>query len=179
MPDLCRNGQCINTIGSFRCHCNVGYKTDFTATSCVGMTDLFSVLQMLLKSSFVIGSTSIRRETLLTTSHLITYFSVWVFQIWMSVLCLQSPVTSCVKIQRAAISAPALEDTAYNQMERPAEVGGLSEIRTSLYVYYKHLHYIFDYKAYQYHRCPTVVDYFYYCCTNKIRFSFTHFQNKS
>lgn len=36
MPDLCKNGQCINTIGSFRCHCNVGYKTDFTATSCVG-----------------------------------------------------------------------------------------------------------------------------------------------
>lgn len=40
MPDLCRNGQCINTIGSFRCHCNVGYKTDFTGTSCVGTADL-------------------------------------------------------------------------------------------------------------------------------------------
>ncbi|XP_049577285.1 fibrillin-2b isoform X1 [Syngnathus scovelli] len=35
MPNLCQNGQCINTIGSYRCHCNVGYKTDFTATSCV------------------------------------------------------------------------------------------------------------------------------------------------
>uniref|UniRef100_H2LL33 Fibrillin 2b n=1 Tax=Oryzias latipes TaxID=8090 RepID=H2LL33_ORYLA len=33
MPDLCQNGQCINTIGSFRCHCNIGYKADFTATS--------------------------------------------------------------------------------------------------------------------------------------------------
>lgn len=40
MPDLCRNGQCINTIGSFRCHCNVGYKADFTATSCVGTSAL-------------------------------------------------------------------------------------------------------------------------------------------
>uniref|UniRef100_A0A671YW41 Fibrillin 2b n=1 Tax=Sparus aurata TaxID=8175 RepID=A0A671YW41_SPAAU len=39
MPDLCRNGQCINTIGSFRCHCNVGYKTDFTATSCIDMDE--------------------------------------------------------------------------------------------------------------------------------------------
>nr|XP_046247842.1 fibrillin-2b isoform X2 [Scatophagus argus] len=39
LPDLCRNGQCINTIGSFRCHCNVGYKTDFTATSCVDMDE--------------------------------------------------------------------------------------------------------------------------------------------
>ncbi|XP_026013630.1 fibrillin-2b isoform X1 [Astatotilapia calliptera] len=39
MPDLCRNGQCINTIGSFRCHCNVGYKADFTATSCVDMDE--------------------------------------------------------------------------------------------------------------------------------------------
>lgn len=41
LPDLCRNGQCVNTIGSFRCHCNVGYKTDFTATSCVGTAALF------------------------------------------------------------------------------------------------------------------------------------------
>lgn len=47
MPDLCRNGQCINTIGSFRCHCNVGYKTDFTATSCVGTADLCHVLTTL------------------------------------------------------------------------------------------------------------------------------------
>lgn len=39
LPDLCRNGQCVNTIGSFRCHCNLGYKTDFTATSCVGTAD--------------------------------------------------------------------------------------------------------------------------------------------
>ncbi|XP_057697171.1 fibrillin-2b isoform X1 [Corythoichthys intestinalis] len=39
MPDLCLNGQCINTIGSFRCHCNVGYKTDFTATSCTDMDE--------------------------------------------------------------------------------------------------------------------------------------------
>ncbi|KAF0042112.1 hypothetical protein F2P81_005644 [Scophthalmus maximus] len=39
MQDLCHNGQCINTIGSFRCHCNVGYKTDFTATSCVDMDE--------------------------------------------------------------------------------------------------------------------------------------------
>lgn len=40
LPDLCRNGQCINSIGSFRCHCNVGYKTDFTATSCIGTAEV-------------------------------------------------------------------------------------------------------------------------------------------
>ncbi|XP_042178990.1 fibrillin-2b isoform X2 [Oncorhynchus tshawytscha] len=39
MPDLCKNGQCINTIGSFRCHCNVGYTTDFTGTSCIDMDE--------------------------------------------------------------------------------------------------------------------------------------------
>lgn len=42
--------------------------------------------------------------------------------IWMSVLCLQSPVTSCVKTPRAVISAPAPEDTACSQMERPAKI---------------------------------------------------------
>lgn len=40
-------------------------------------------------------------------------------------LCLRSPVTSCVKTQKAATSAPAPEDTAYSQMERPAKVYGV------------------------------------------------------
>lgn len=38
LPNLCKNGQCINTIGSFRCHCNLGYTTDFTGTTCIGKT---------------------------------------------------------------------------------------------------------------------------------------------
>lgn len=36
MPNLCTNGQCINTMGSFRCFCKVGYTTDISGTSCVG-----------------------------------------------------------------------------------------------------------------------------------------------
>ena len=36
MPNLCRNGQCINTMGSFRCFCKVGYTTDISGTSCIG-----------------------------------------------------------------------------------------------------------------------------------------------
>uniref|UniRef100_A0A8C2J4J2 Fibrillin 2b n=1 Tax=Cyprinus carpio TaxID=7962 RepID=A0A8C2J4J2_CYPCA len=39
MPNLCKNGQCINSVGSFRCHCNVGYTNDFTGTSCVDMDE--------------------------------------------------------------------------------------------------------------------------------------------
>ncbi|NXQ28620.1 FBN2 protein, partial [Alaudala cheleensis] len=34
LPNLCRNGQCINTMGSFRCFCKAGYTTDITGTSC-------------------------------------------------------------------------------------------------------------------------------------------------
>ncbi|XP_062473438.1 fibrillin-2 [Pezoporus occidentalis] len=34
MLNLCRNGQCINTMGSFRCFCKVGYTTDISGTSC-------------------------------------------------------------------------------------------------------------------------------------------------
>uniref|UniRef100_A0ACB8F1H3 Fibrillin-2 n=1 Tax=Sphaerodactylus townsendi TaxID=933632 RepID=A0ACB8F1H3_9SAUR len=34
LPNLCTNGQCINTMGSFRCHCRMGYATDLTSTSC-------------------------------------------------------------------------------------------------------------------------------------------------
>lgn len=33
---VCRNGQCINSIGSFRCHCRLGYTADITGTACVG-----------------------------------------------------------------------------------------------------------------------------------------------
>ena len=28
MPNLCENGQCINTLGSYRCICNRGFKPD-------------------------------------------------------------------------------------------------------------------------------------------------------
>ncbi|KAM4878543.1 LOW QUALITY PROTEIN: fibrillin-2 [Sylvia borin] len=34
LPNLCRNGQCMNTMGSFRCFCKASYTTDITGTSC-------------------------------------------------------------------------------------------------------------------------------------------------
>ncbi|XP_032070485.1 fibrillin-2 [Thamnophis elegans] len=39
MPNLCRHGQCINTMGSFRCFCKVGYTTDISGTSCVDLDE--------------------------------------------------------------------------------------------------------------------------------------------
>uniref|UniRef100_A0A8C5M4L9 Fibrillin 1 n=1 Tax=Leptobrachium leishanense TaxID=445787 RepID=A0A8C5M4L9_9ANUR len=39
LPNLCKNGQCINTIGSFRCHCKLGYTTDITGTTCVDLDE--------------------------------------------------------------------------------------------------------------------------------------------
>ncbi|KAK1805712.1 hypothetical protein P4O66_001976 [Electrophorus voltai] len=39
LPNLCKNGQCINTVGSFHCRCNVGYTTDFSGTSCVDLDE--------------------------------------------------------------------------------------------------------------------------------------------
>ncbi|KAM4052790.1 fibrillin-2 isoform 1-T1 [Anomaloglossus baeobatrachus] len=39
MPNLCRNGQCVNNIGSFRCFCNFGYTTDIGGTSCVDLDE--------------------------------------------------------------------------------------------------------------------------------------------
>lgn len=37
IPDLCQNGQCINTLGSYRCICNKGYKLDNSGLYCLGM----------------------------------------------------------------------------------------------------------------------------------------------
>lgn len=36
IPDLCRNGQCINTLGSYRCICNKGYRPDPSGLYCLG-----------------------------------------------------------------------------------------------------------------------------------------------
>ncbi|CAH7022059.1 Fbn2 [Phodopus roborovskii] len=39
MPSLCTNGQCVNTMGSFRCFCKVGYTTDISGTACVDLDE--------------------------------------------------------------------------------------------------------------------------------------------
>ena len=36
LPHLCPHGECINSLGSFRCHCQAGYAPDTTATACLG-----------------------------------------------------------------------------------------------------------------------------------------------
>lgn len=36
LPDLCANGRCINTLGSYRCSCNKAFKVDHTGTHCNG-----------------------------------------------------------------------------------------------------------------------------------------------
>ena len=33
---LCRNGQCLNTVGSFTCQCNVGYELSVDGRLCTG-----------------------------------------------------------------------------------------------------------------------------------------------
>ncbi|TSK53727.1 Fibrillin-2 [Bagarius yarrelli] len=39
LPNLCKNGECINKLGSFICHCNVGYTNDFSSTSCIDLDE--------------------------------------------------------------------------------------------------------------------------------------------
>ena len=36
LPGLCRNGRCLNTMGSFRCVCDRGYKPDISGQYCIG-----------------------------------------------------------------------------------------------------------------------------------------------
>lgn len=35
-PDICQNGICINTDGSYRCECPFGYNLDYTGINCIG-----------------------------------------------------------------------------------------------------------------------------------------------
>lgn len=34
--NLCENGRCMNTMGSYRCVCNNGFKPDTSGTQCIG-----------------------------------------------------------------------------------------------------------------------------------------------
>ncbi|PSN36908.1 Fibrillin-2, partial [Blattella germanica] len=43
IPDLCRNGRCINTLGSYRCICNKGYKPDHSGTRCLDVNECSQV----------------------------------------------------------------------------------------------------------------------------------------
>lgn len=44
IPGLCENGMCINTMGSYRCICNKGYKADKSGSNCVGEYDKIEIL---------------------------------------------------------------------------------------------------------------------------------------
>lgn len=39
MPNLCRNGKCINTMGSYRCICDKGYQPDHSGTRCIDVNE--------------------------------------------------------------------------------------------------------------------------------------------
>lgn len=59
-PGICSNGQCINTDGSFRCECPMGYNLDYTGVRCVGECCLHvthlesSILVLIFQASWVV-----------------------------------------------------------------------------------------------------------------------------
>ncbi len=40
-PDLCGNGKCENSDGSFKCKCNQGFTTDESGKQCVDIDECF------------------------------------------------------------------------------------------------------------------------------------------
>lgn len=38
-PDVCFNGDCVNTLGSYECECTPGYVLDNTGHICMGKID--------------------------------------------------------------------------------------------------------------------------------------------
>ena len=39
MPRACANGRCLNTMGSYRCLCDLGWKADMSGTSCIDVDE--------------------------------------------------------------------------------------------------------------------------------------------
>ncbi|KTF72538.1 hypothetical protein cypCar_00047327 [Cyprinus carpio] len=44
IPGVCANGVCINIMGSYRCHCKLGYIASAAGTACVGAPVTLSTL---------------------------------------------------------------------------------------------------------------------------------------
>lgn len=44
IPGVCVNGVCFNTMGSYRCHCELGYMASTAGTMCVGMPQTLSFI---------------------------------------------------------------------------------------------------------------------------------------
>lgn len=40
-PGICKNGRCVNTVGSYRCECNDGFEPSSTGTECIGKIRAF------------------------------------------------------------------------------------------------------------------------------------------
>jgi len=40
IPDICRHGYCVNTVGSFRCDCHPGYRYTPALYICEGTSSL-------------------------------------------------------------------------------------------------------------------------------------------
>lgn len=38
-PNICINGHCTNTFGSFMCSCNEGYRLDSSGTQCLDINE--------------------------------------------------------------------------------------------------------------------------------------------
>lgn len=39
-PGICKNGRCVNTVGSYRCECNDGFEPSSTGTECIGKINI-------------------------------------------------------------------------------------------------------------------------------------------
>lgn len=35
-PGICKDGRCVNKVGSYRCECNDGFESSSTGTECIG-----------------------------------------------------------------------------------------------------------------------------------------------
>ena len=48
IPDVCSEGRCLNTLGSFNCYCPKGFKHDIRTGTCIGTSTILSSVNFLL-----------------------------------------------------------------------------------------------------------------------------------
>ena len=77
LPGLCENGQCVNTLGSYRCICDRGFKPDPASsnTKCLDVDGIIIFFSFTNIKTFIKNETDITQRQFFSAEYSVIIFS--------------------------------------------------------------------------------------------------------